>query len=110
MSANSHLDGQILSTLREVMGDDYGLLIETYINDSGDRLSAMAEGITNQDSELLRRTAHSFKGSSSNIGAFRLAEHCGVMENLALAGDLQSWPKQLAEIETEFAAVIRFLQ
>lgn len=109
MLANSHLDNDILSTLRDVMGEDYGLLIETYIADSNSRLQSLAEGIAQRDCDFLRRTAHSFKGSSSNIGALRLAECCSVMENLALAGDPLPWPAQLVEIETEFAQVIQCL-
>jgi len=110
MLAIPHLDNAILATLRDVMGDDYDLLIETYINDSNNRLRSLAEGIANRDGDLLRRTAHSFKGSSSNIGALRLAEYCSVMESLALANDPLSWPGQLVAIETEFAQVAQLLQ
>lgn len=110
MLAIPHLDNAILATLRDVMGDDYDLLIETYVNDSNNRLQSLAEGVANCNSDLLRRTAHSFKGSSSNIGALRLAEDCSVMESLALANDPLSWPAQLIVIETEFAQVAQLLR
>lgn len=110
MLAIPHLDKAIVATLREVMGQDYDLLIETYINDSNNRLQSLAEGIANHDGDCLRRTAHSFKGSSSNIGAMRLAEYCSVMESLALANDPLPWPGQLVKIEAEFAHVAQLLQ
>ena len=110
MLAIPHLDNAILTTLRDVMGDDYDLLIDTYINDSNNRLQSLAEGVANCDGDLLRRTAHSFRGSSCNIGALRLAEYCSVMESLALANDPMPWPAQLVVIETEFAQVAQLLQ
>lgn len=110
MSATPHLDDQIIATLRDVMGEEYALLIDTYLADSHARLNALGENIISFNAEAVRRTAHSFKGSSSNIGALQLAAYCSALEALALAGDSQSWPAQLLLIEAEFAEVSRLLR
>lgn len=110
MSNIPHLDNDIQATLRDVMGDDFALLIDTFINDSHDRIKALAEGIAQLDSDGLRRAAHSFKGSSSNVGAVRLAESCRLMETLALAGNPEPWAAQLSLIERDFAEVCLLLR
>ena len=104
-----HLDHEIQATLQDVMGDDFALLIDTFINDSHERIKALAHSIAHLDSDGLRRAAHSFKGSSSNLGAVRLAESCRLMETLALAGDPEPWPAQLSLIEQNFAEVCLLL-
>lgn len=110
MSANPCIDSQILATLRDVMGDDYALLIDTYLNDSATRIESLAIEVNRGDADAVRRAAHSFKGSSSNIGASRLADYCGVMETMALAGDSAPWSYQLSVIKEEFANVARLLK
>lgn len=99
------LDDEIICTLREVMGEDFSLLMETFVRDSSERIGALASSIHAGDADAVRRGAHSFKGSSGNVGAVRLAEACRLLESMALAGDPTPWPAQLSLIEMEFAAV-----
>lgn len=85
MNDLKHLDYDTLNGLREIMEDDFCLLIETFIQDSRDRLSTLLQFANTDELDNLRRAAHSFKGSCSNIGALRLAELCAQVENRALA-------------------------
>jgi HPt (histidine-containing phosphotransfer) domain-containing protein len=80
------------------------------MNDSVTRIQTMKQTIVDHHNDGLRRAAHSLKGSSSNVGARRLAELCGVMESLAAAGDSQAWQLQLEFIETELMEVIQLLK
>ena len=88
MSDRQLIDHDTLLTLQEVMEDDFGRLIETYLNDSEDRLSAMQKALASGDGEALRRAAHSFKGSCSNIGAQTLVAHCQHIEQAAANNQL----------------------
>ncbi|MBC7213115.1 MAG: Hpt domain-containing protein, partial [Pseudomonas sp.] len=72
-----HIDQRVLSDLREVMEDGYLQLLETFLEDSERRLSQLHEA---KDAEELGLAAHSFKGSSSNMGAVGLAELCRELE------------------------------
>lgn len=110
MSTTAHLDRDIVTTLQEVMEGDFALLVETFLNDSSDRIRALHELIPQCDADVIRRAAHSFKGSSSNIGAARLAELCSNLETQALAGNFDVLPQQLTEIESEFTRVATLLQ
>lgn len=110
MSSIPHLDHEIISSLRDVMEDDFPLLIETFITDSQERIGNLHTLVTGAEADEIRRAAHSFKGSSSNIGAARLAELCKEVEMAALENKLADLPKSVMDIEAEFNAVIASLE
>jgi HPt (histidine-containing phosphotransfer) domain-containing protein len=105
-----HLDYEILDTLKQVMEDDFALLIDTFIQDSTDRINTLHQVIKGTDADSIRRAAHSFKGSSSNIGAFHLSSLCAAMEKKALGGNLAGLHADLQLIEQEFAQVVPLLR
>jgi HPt (histidine-containing phosphotransfer) domain-containing protein len=109
-SPMNHLDYDALNTLKDVMEDDFSLLIDTFIQDSSERLQKLQTIITSGNADLIRRAAHSFKGSSSNIGAPNLSSLCAALERRALEGDLNNLDQQLRAIEEEFARVEILLQ
>lgn len=101
-----HLDYETLNTLKQVMEDDFSLLIETFKQDSTERLEKLKELIQGNDADLIRRAAHSFKGSSSNIGAQQLSTLCAALEKKALAGEFDNLAGDIALIEQEFQLVL----
>ena len=100
-----HLDYETLNTLKQVMEDDFNLLLETFRQDSTDRLQKLREVIQGTDADPIRRAAHSFKGSSSKIGAQQLSALCAALEKKALAGNLQGLVADVDQIEQEFLLV-----
>jgi len=100
-----HLDYDILTTLKQVMEDDFALLIDTFVQDSTDRIRTLRSLVDSTESDLIRRSAHSFKGSSSNIGAPQLAALCSAVEKKALANDFNGLAADINAIEQEFAQV-----
>ncbi|MGF6109772.1 Hpt domain-containing protein [Pseudomonas sp. ADAK2] len=100
--ADTHLDRDVLSALREVMEDEYPTLLDTFIADSEERLLVLRKA---EDAAQLMNAAHSFKGSSSNMGAVRLAELCNELEQRAKDKHLAGIEKLVGEIDGEFAIV-----
>jgi HPt (histidine-containing phosphotransfer) domain-containing protein len=100
--ADKHLDPDVLSALREVMEDGFSTLIDTFLADCETRLQVLRQAST---AEQLIGTAHSFKGSSSNMGAVRLAELCGQLERNAAISPGDAVGQLIAEIDSEFAIV-----
>jgi HPt (histidine-containing phosphotransfer) domain-containing protein len=98
----THLDQNVLSALQEVMEDEYPMLLDTFLADSEERLNLLRKA---EDAAQLMNTAHSFKGSSSNMGAVRLAELCHELEQLAKQKNLAGIEKLVGEIDGEFALV-----
>lgn len=105
MSDKPHLDEEALAELKDVMEDEFPVLIETYINDSRERISALDEAIQACDMEECRKTAHSFKGSCINIGAPRLGDICFRAEQAARESRSEECARYLSQIEEEFRRV-----
>ena len=99
---DTHLDPSVLIALQEVMEDEYPELLDVFLRDSEERLLTLR---TADNALLLMNTAHSFKGSSSNMGAVRLAELCHELEQRAKQKSLAGIDKLLGEIDGEFAIV-----
>jgi HPt (histidine-containing phosphotransfer) domain-containing protein len=100
-----HLDSTVLANLREVMESQYPDLLAAFLLDSRERLQALHAALDIGDAEALRRAAHSFKGSCSNMGASRLACLCEELESLAHSRQLAGTESLLASVEAEFTIV-----
>ncbi|WP_442108951.1 Hpt domain-containing protein [Pseudomonas sp. NUPR-001] len=97
-----HIDQEVLSSLQEVMEDEYLTLLDTFLNDSEIRLSQLHEATS---PEALGLAAHSFKGSSSNMGAKVLAELCGRLEERVKSPPLNNIEDLINQIDNEYQAV-----
>lgn len=82
------IDTAALDALRELMQDDFPLLLETFLADANLRLSQLSGALHREDLEAFRQAAHSFKGSCGNMGALALENACLDAERAALQGDL----------------------
>ncbi|EIK53946.1 MULTISPECIES: Hpt domain-containing protein [Pseudomonadaceae] len=100
-----HLDSAVLVTLQAVMEGEYPLLLDTFLADSEERLRLLRQAFQAGEGETLRRAAHSFKGSCSNLGAAALADLCCQLETLAREQRLVEAPAMIERIEREFAIV-----
>ena len=76
-----HIDAEQLAELKEVLEDEFSVLIDTYLTDAKFRLQLIENGINSQDYEAVRLAAHSLKGASANLGALVLAELCETLEH-----------------------------
>lgn len=105
-----HLDDTALNELAAIMGADFQLLIETFINDSAVRIDAIQQAISNQDPEEIRRAAHSFKGSAGNMAALQLAELCRQLEQAGSVGQTAGSEQLLEAIINEYNTVKGLLE
>ena len=101
----SHLDQVLLNELRELMEDDFSVLLDAYLMESPTQRQAIETALSDGDVEALRRSAHSLKGSSSNIGASALAGYCRQLEEQAHQADSATLQAMLADLIQEFDAV-----
>ncbi|AIZ33462.1 Hpt domain-containing protein [Pseudomonas parafulva] len=102
---HEHIDYKVLSDLREVMEDGYLQLLETFLEDSELRLSQLHLA---KDAQTLGMAAHSFKGSSSNMGAVGLAQLCQQLEERVRQQPLYGIEDLINRIDLEFVEVQRF--
>jgi HPt (histidine-containing phosphotransfer) domain-containing protein len=98
----THVDRNVLSALQEVMEESYPDLLDIFLADSEERLKVLR---TADSGDRLVEAAHSFKGSSSNMGAVRLTELCHQLEQQARALPVNDIQELVREIDREFASV-----
>lgn len=110
MNDKPHLDEEALTELQEVMEDEFNVLIETYLKDSSERISYLRTAIGSSDPDAFAKAAHSFKGSSVNIGAPKLGELCLKAEEAGRENRLSDAANVVDAIESEFQQVEQTLK
>ena len=101
MSAQ-HLDMEALAQLKLIMGDDFETLKQTFERDSVVRIQSIKNALSGGNPDDIRRAAHSFKGSASNMGAPRLTELCRTLEERGRRGETGCCDGLLQQIEAEY--------
>ena len=104
------INKEMIEELKELMEEDFPLLINTFLEDSEKRLVdlnlALAEGNANEVREL----AHGFKGSSANLGAEKLAEISSVLETMGRTDELSGSESQFKELDNEYKIISEYFK
>ncbi|MCH2558722.1 MAG: Hpt domain-containing protein [Alcanivorax sp.] len=103
------LNDGVIAELRDIMGGDFDTLVESYRQDGRQRLGALQQAIHEGHAEGVRQQAHSFKGSSGNLGAQRVSALCLEMEQLARDDRVDAAGERLAALEQAFEESCRAL-
>jgi two-component system sensor histidine kinase/response regulator len=102
-----------LNAIRALSADKGELLLQrvlhAFIDDTPTQLHVLRQAIASADTNILRRTAHSLKSSSANVGAEALAKLCRELEQLGRTESTEGAARLLLEAEREFQAVRRSL-
>ena len=109
MAKDQELDRDMLNELVEVMGREFRTLVNSFVSDGERRMAALEQAVREGDAERVREVAHSFKGSSSNLGVPRLAELCLGLERLAREARLEDAAGILNEAREAFRRARREL-
>ena len=104
------LNEQIVIDLMDIMGDETLMLFETFVMDSESKIIELKEHVAQQDEELIRRVAHSLKGSSRNVGATELADACEALEHAARNSELGQSEEFYQQINSAFSRVKNEIQ
>ncbi len=99
------LDKAVLEELKELLDDSFPTLIMRYIDDGNLRIEKIADALEAQDASVIYAQAHSLKGSSRNIGAFKVGDIFADLEALGQASNLAGAATIFAAGKTEFSAV-----
>jgi len=83
-------------------------LIDLYLNEVPRLLDALRTAIENKDRALAKRTAHSLRGSSGNLGVLQIAALAGELEHLENPCSTNA-RELLQQLESEFRPVDEIL-
>ena len=99
--SESVLDQELVRELKEVMADSFPALVDSFRSDSLTRLRDLEAACISNEAEEVRLLAHSFKGSSSNVGAMKVSMTCKEIENLAVNEQLDVALNLLSRLKNE---------
>jgi two-component system, sensor histidine kinase and response regulator len=85
-------------------------VVELYLSSTPTLLQTLREAESGGDAEKLKAAAHSFKSSSANLGALKLADVCKELETLGRAGSTVGALPLLMQVEEEYRMVREALQ
>ena len=87
------IDTRALDQLQELIGGDKDTLhelIETFLEEGNDIVADMRTSVSDNDLDLLRRSAHSLKSSAQDFGAVKLSSVCASLESRCRV----EWPEE----------------
>jgi CheY-like chemotaxis protein/HPt (histidine-containing phosphotransfer) domain-containing protein len=104
--ADAAVERGVLEGLRDLGGDEMlSRLVRMFLDDAASNLSVMRRAVDEGDAAAVKRVAHNLKGSSSNMGAARMAGICSRVQEVGASGDLSSAPPLLVRLATELERV-----
>lgn len=104
---------QILDRMQELACGDEGFvqeLLGLFLSESEKRLASLGEAIRSQDLEVIKREAHTLKGSSANAGAEAMREKSYQLEKLSQEGSPEEIEKAFQELANQFERTRRMLE
>lgn len=96
-----YLDESLLDELRGILEGEFPALVSTYVQDSAVRVQDMNAAFAKGDADGLRKSTHSLKGASANLGLEVLTEICRELEEKCMAGSLDGVEPLLQRVAEE---------
>jgi CheY-like chemotaxis protein/HPt (histidine-containing phosphotransfer) domain-containing protein len=105
--SNAPLLPATIAQLQEMDDNDgfFNRIIDAYLEKSPADIEQLNQGLAHSDLDALRKAAHSFKSSSYNLGAHKLAELCKTLEKTVRDKDLEQAGSLCVSIDGEYQRV-----
>ena len=101
---------EMLEELKEIMEEEFPSLLETFVVEAANQYEEARGAWDVQDMDVLRRAAHSLKGSSGNVGAEQLQAICADLEYSARDDAKDAIPELLENTGHKLDAVTSAVQ
>lgn len=105
MAGKAALKVEVLNTLKENAGHAFMEMIEVYLEDQLIYLDTMDKALESGDRQLLKRTAHTLKGSSRHFGAEILSDFCKKLEDAAMDDSIENIVSIISPLKAAAEAV-----
>jgi len=107
---SSVIDLTILDQLKDMLGDDFVLILESFRDEGSSIIQAIESAASSSDMNQMREAAHSMKSMSGNVGAMNLSELSDQLQIAAAnseAGQVHAlWP----EVKSQFEQALEELE
>jgi len=96
------IDNSVLDTLKGLMKDRFGFLIDTFISKTQSQLEELNNAIVNNNVEMIISITHSMKGSAGSVGAHSMHLLSKDYEDRSRNGDLTDVDSWVDNLRTEY--------
>jgi HPt (histidine-containing phosphotransfer) domain-containing protein len=101
--AHVSLEDDALQNLRDLGGDEFlGEVIDAFLADAPQLVATLRSSLEEENTEELRRAAHTLKSNGATLGAEQFADLCRTLEQRAKTGELEGAPELVDRIEQEY--------
>jgi HPt (histidine-containing phosphotransfer) domain-containing protein len=109
--AMQEIDRRTFEELQQVSGADFvDELVDTFLEDTPERIAELRSALLRRDAEAFRRAAHSLKSNSATFGAHRLAAIARELELVGKENKLEGQAPKIDEFEGLYQKVARELK
>ena len=109
IDSSNVVDADVIGELRSLQSsandDFFNHLIDLFIEETPQRLSAIRKAVVSSDPISLAREAHALKGSSAHLGATRMNAICEILEEQGRNGSIAGAGTLLTVLDEEFLRV-----
>ena len=100
------LDREVIESLRELGGSEMlSELGQMYLDNARSSLDTLQRAVEEGDASTVQRVAHTLRGSSSNMGAKRMASLLAKLQDGGAYQIISDGPELLERLEAEFERV-----
>ena len=109
------IDYETLSRLKEIMGERFPLLVDTYLTNAKQYIEDIKGGVANEDMDAVINAAHTMISASGNLGLSKLSEtaraiETGAMEVRDNAGSIDGVKELISGIDDMYDTAQEVLQ
>jgi CheY-like chemotaxis protein len=107
------LDYEIVSTLQDMEDESdptfFREVIEEFFISTTALIATLQQAVMSEEVDIVNHTAHTLRGSSTNVGALGMAAICNELQAIVSVEDSVETAACLAKLENEYARVRREL-
>ena len=107
-------DESILRNLKEITGDAFEATFKQlkmlYLDSAPSTCDNLVEAVSSSNLELTKEASHALRSMSVNVGAVRLGKACQLVEDAAVADDLEAVKSHLYDVVKEFHRVVETIK
>lgn len=107
---DSVIDVVVLEQLKEMLGDDFVLILDSFRAEGKSIMLSMEQGSEASDMTAMKEGAHAMKSMSGNVGAMMLSDLSDKLQIAAANGDADSVADLWPQVKSQFSAALDELE
>ena len=107
---DSVVNTAILEQLREMLGDDFGLIIDSFHEEGSALMASMENASETSNMRVMKEGAHAMKSMSGNVGAMGLSDLSDQLQIAAANEDAVTVAELWPQVRSLYSAAVEELE